>query len=157
MKLETIVYATDFSEANAAALPMAAAVARDSGARLLITHVVQPPMADARLTYAVVAEQARDEQQRLLEQVVPPDPQIRYEHRILDGAPSDAIVDLAEREKADLIVMGTHGRSGLKRLLMGSVAEAVVRRAPCPVMTIKQPGEAEAESGDSEQQKSEQP
>jgi nucleotide-binding universal stress UspA family protein len=61
------------------------------------------------------------------------------------GDPADAIIQAAEKEDADLIVMGTHGRTGLTRLLMGSVAEAVVRKAKCPVLTIKQSAEVPAE------------
>ena len=57
---------------------------------------------------------------------------------MITGDPADEIVALAEQEKADLIVMGTHGRTGLGRLLMGSVAEAVVRRTSCPVFTFKE-------------------
>ena len=55
------------------------------------------------------------------------------------GEPAAAIVEFARSENVDLIVMGTHGRTGFSRLLMGSVAEAVVRKAPCPVLTLKEP------------------
>ena len=61
------------------------------------------------------------------------------EHHLVTGEPATAIVRLATSEQADLIVMATHGRSGLSRLLMGSVAEAVVRQAACPVLTLRQP------------------
>ena len=84
----------------------------------------------------------------MLKEVVPTDPQVACEHRLLTGDPAVAIARLAEEEHADLIVMGTHGRTGLTRLLMGSVAEAVVRRAPCPVLTYKQTTHA-AEEEDS--------
>jgi universal stress protein A len=80
------------------------------------------------------AEQARD----ALAKIVPDDGNIRFEHRLLGGVPGLEITRLAEEEKADLIVIGTHGRTGLSRLLMGSVAEAVVRRATCPVLTLRQ-------------------
>jgi len=72
---------------------------------------------------------------RRLEETRPTKHEVKYEHHLLDGDPSAEIVHFAEREHVDLIVMGTHGRTGLTRLLMGSVAEAVVRRAPCPVFT----------------------
>lgn len=81
----------------------------------------------------------------MLEAVVPEDPNVKYEHRMVTGDPAGRIVELAEEENIDLIVMGTHGRTGLKRLLMGSVAEAVVRRAKCPVLTFKEPHPPEAE------------
>jgi nucleotide-binding universal stress UspA family protein len=65
------------------------------------------------------------------------DASIGYEHRLILGSPASAIVHLAERENVDMIVMPTHGRTGLLRLLMGSVAEEVVRKAKCPVLTVK--------------------
>jgi nucleotide-binding universal stress UspA family protein len=61
------------------------------------------------------------------------------EHWIFQGDPATEILAAAEKIKCDLIVMGTHGRTGLGRLLMGSVAEQVVRKAPCPVLTVKTP------------------
>jgi nucleotide-binding universal stress UspA family protein len=85
----------------------------------------------------------------MLEAIKPTDPDVAYEHRLITGDPSTAVARLAESEGVDLIIMGTHGRTGISRLLMGSVAEAVVRRAPCPVLTYKQPS-TEAASKDSE-------
>jgi len=64
---------------------------------------------------------------------------VRFEHKLLVGDPASAIVEAAEEENVDLIVLGTHGRTGLTRLLMGSVAENVVRKAKCPVLTVKHP------------------
>jgi nucleotide-binding universal stress UspA family protein len=61
------------------------------------------------------------------------------ETRLLEGEPARTIVDLAREAGADLIVLGSHGRTGLDRLLMGSVAEHVVRKAGCPVLTVKSP------------------
>ena len=86
-----------------------------------------------------VVEPAADEQLDRLESLVPSDPAVKYEHRLISGAPADALVKMAEQEHVDLIVMGTHGRTGLSRALMGSVAEHVVRHSPCPVLTFKQP------------------
>ena len=68
----------------------------------------------------------------MLEDIKPTDPKVPHEHRLIKGEPADAIARAAELEKVDMIVMGTHGRSGVSRLLMGSVAEAVVRRASPP-------------------------
>jgi nucleotide-binding universal stress UspA family protein len=78
--------------------------------------------------------------------VVPPSDDIDHEHRSLKGSPAEAIVDCAKEVGADFIVMGTHGRTGLARVLMGSVAEAVVRQAPCPVVTVKEHADEPAES-----------
>jgi nucleotide-binding universal stress UspA family protein len=75
----------------------------------------------------------------MLAKIVPTDPAVPCEHRLLSGAPARTIVELAKEEGVDLIVLGTHGRTGFHRLLMGSIAEAVVRTAPCPVLTFKQP------------------
>lgn len=115
----------------------------------MIVHVEEPPVAYAGgEMYYGIPEPATEDLHRMLERVVPTDPNVPYEHRLLTGEPASAIVELAEQEQADLIVMGTHGRTGLTRLLMGSVAEAVVRRAPCPVLTFKQ--QADKANGNSE-------
>lgn len=83
-------------------------------------------------------EQDHDDHWRLLKEVVPNDPAVPYEHQLVAGDPAAAIVALAERQGVDLIVMGSHGRKGIPRLLLGSVAELVVRKANCPVLTCKQ-------------------
>ena len=75
----------------------------------------------------------------MLHDVKPTDPSIPVEYRLLTGEPADAVVRSAEEDDVDLIVLGSHGRTGLSRLLMGSVAEAIVRKAHCPVLVYKQP------------------
>jgi nucleotide-binding universal stress UspA family protein len=75
----------------------------------------------------------------MLHAVVPTDPNVPFEHRLLTGDPAEEIVRFADEARCELIVMGTHGRTGFKRLLMGSVAEAVIRRAKCPVLTYRAP------------------
>jgi universal stress protein A len=138
MKLNKILFPTDFSRTGDAALDLATTLARDTGARLIIVHVEEPPVAyGGGEMYYGMPEPAVEEIKRMLHAVVPNDPQVAYEHRLVSGDPASAIVKLAEDEQVDLIVMGTHGRTGLSRLLMGSVAESVVRRAPCPVVTYK--------------------
>ncbi len=84
-------------------------------------------------------EPATDDLRKMLHKIEPTDLAVPYEHRQISGEPASAIVRLAKDEDVDMIVMGTHGRTGLSRFLMGSVAEAVVRRADCPVVTYKQP------------------
>ena len=74
-----------------------------------------------------------------LQQLRPEDPKILVEHRLVQGGGAEEILQVAQERKCDLIVMGTHGRTGLGRLLMGSVAEQVVRKAACPVLTVKTP------------------
>src|SRR5262249_33247405 len=72
--------------------------------------------------------------------------EVRVEHRLAEGDAAAEILRVARETNCDLVVMGTHGRKGLGRLLMGSVAEQVVRKAPCPVLTLKTPFEAEPEN-----------
>ncbi len=142
-----ILFPTDFSPDSDAALEMAASLARDWKASLLILHVEVIPLTTGggELFYVAPDPPTRELQERLSD-VVPSDKSIVVEHRLLAGDPAEAIVRVAETENIDLIVMGTHGRRGLARLLMGSVAEAVVRAAPCPVLTMKQPAHAEVAS-----------
>lgn len=140
MHIRTVLFPTDFSELNGPALHYATSLARDSDARLLIVHVAEPLSAYGGGGDAFYAIPPDDEALRQrLEEVLPDDPAVPCEHRLLSGDPAHQIVHLAKQENADLIVMGTHGRTGLMRLVMGSVAEAVVRRAPCPVFTVRQP------------------
>jgi universal stress protein A len=138
MNAPKILFPTDFSTLGQSALETATSLARDRGAKLLIVHVEEPPIAygGGELYYGI-NEPDREELKRMLSEVVPTDETIGYEHRLLVGQPADAIVHLAEKEAVDMIVMPTHGRAGLLRLLMGSVAEEVVRKAKCPVLTIK--------------------
>ena len=75
----------------------------------------------------------------MLEDVKPSDPMVPCTHRLTMGNPAGEIVRIAAEVGAEMIVLGTHGRTGMSRLLMGSVAEAVVRRAPCPVLVYRAP------------------
>ncbi len=139
MNYHRILFATDFSPASEAALKYATALARDSGARLLIVHVEELPTPYAGGEMMLPQpEYPNPEIRKMLEAVVPTDKNVAYEHHLLLGTAAEDIVRIATEEKADLIVIGTHGRTGLKRVLMGSVAEAVMRHAHCPVLTLKQ-------------------
>lgn len=141
MHPKRIVFPTDFSHCSDAALEYATVLARESGGTLLIVHAEESPVAygGGEMYYGIL-EPTFAELERMLNEIRPTDPEVKYEHRLLrgDGGPAHRIVQFAKDEKADLIVMGTHGRTGFKRLLMGSVAEAIVRRAPCPVLIMKQ-------------------
>ena len=145
MQAKKILFPTDFSHTGDAALEMATALARDTGATLLIVHVEEPPTAygGGELYYGI-PEPATEDLRKMLHKIQPADPDVPYEHRLITGEPAHAVTRLAEEEEVDMIVMGTHGRTGLSRLLMGSVAEAIVRRAKCPVLTYKQ-GSAKTE------------
>jgi nucleotide-binding universal stress UspA family protein len=146
MKAKNILFATDFSDASQAALEYASSLAHDAGATLYIVHVGHFPVscidgAALGVTPFIVAPELDDWQEvrNQLGKIVPTIRDVRFEHRYLEGSPADEIVDFARRQNIDVIVIGTHGRTGLNHILMGSVAEAVIRRASCPVLTVKQP------------------
>ncbi len=138
MDIKTIMCPIDFAEHGQAALNYAATLAESFGAKLHVVHVY-----DDRVVYEVgfggaVAPPVDVEQiKQELEKIVPEFGLQSVEHACLTGAPADAIVDFATANDVDLIVMGTHGRRGLSRILIGSVAEAVMRQASCPVITIR--------------------
>ena len=135
-----ILFPTDFSPANQSALEYATALARDRKAKLVIAHVEEPPLAyGAGEAYVGPLATEAVDLKGMLERVLPTDPSVPYAHRLLLGDPASEIVRLADEEGVEMIVLATHGRSGLVRFLMGSVAEAVVRRANCPVLSIKAP------------------
>jgi nucleotide-binding universal stress UspA family protein len=141
LPVRTIVHATDFSECSEAAFRLACSVARDYGARLLVLHVLRPPTATAYEAGAVLLEPEgyRDELWEKLHRLQPRQPGVPVNHRLSEGDPAAEVLALARETGCDLIVVGTHGRTGLGRLLLGSVAEQVVRKAPCPVLTVKAP------------------
>ncbi len=142
MAQKTILFPTDFSHASDAALVHAEALAKQQGARLLIVHVEEPPLAygGGELYYGI-PEPSSERILEMLEDVKPADAAVPFTHRLTMGDPAGEVVRLAEEEHADMIVLGTHGRTGLTRLLMGSVAEAIVRRAPCPVLVYRETAE----------------
>jgi nucleotide-binding universal stress UspA family protein len=139
MAQPTILFPTDFSHASDAALEHAAALAKQSGARLLIVHVEEPPLAygGGELYYGL-PEPDSERILKMLEDVRPADATVPFTHRLTMGDPASEIVRIAGEEAAQMIVLGTHGRTGMTRLLMGSVAEAIVRRAPCPVLVYRE-------------------
>lgn len=137
MKADTILVPVDFSEYQETVLGLATSLTRASNAKLVIVHVADPARTYGESSvYAGVADPQREVMEERLRKVRPASPEVAFEHRYLRGAPANAIVDCAKELNADLIVMRTHGRRGISRVLMGSVAEAVNREAPCPVMTI---------------------
>ena len=139
---KTILFPTDFSTASDAAMVHAEALAKASHATLLIVHVEEPPLAygGGELYYGL-PEPNSERIQKMLEDVRPHDPAVPFEHRLTMGDPAGEVVRIADDEGCEMIVMGTHGRTGLTRLLMGSVAEQIVRRAPCPVLIYREAAE----------------
>lgn len=146
LPIKRILHATDFSERSGYAFRVACALARDYKAQLIVLHVQQTPIVGYPDGIALTQpENYREEARIKLRQLQPTDPSIPMERLLSEGDPATAVVETAKEQKADLIVLGTHGWTGLTRLLMGSVAEGVVRRAPCPVLTVKMPFPTEAE------------
>jgi nucleotide-binding universal stress UspA family protein len=140
LAVRTILHPTDFSERSDCAFELACALARDYGARLILLHVVEPPLAVSGDGLVMVPVPIHEEPIReRLKELRPQDHTIQVEYRLTVGDAAGEILGEAQEAKPDLIVMGTHGRSGLSRLLMGSVAEQVVRKADCPVLTVKTP------------------
>lgn len=133
-----ILVPTDFSTASDAALPHAEALARQKSASLLILHVEEPPLAygGGELYYGL-PDPNSERILKMLEDVRPTDQTVAFTHRLTMGDPAGEIVRIAAEEGVEMIVLGTHGRSGMTRMLMGSVAETVVRRAPCPVLVYR--------------------
>lgn len=138
-QIKQVLVPVDFSDCSTGALRYAAAVAAKFGAGLSVLHVVEPLHADWRMdTLAFQRRSHTEALQRLRELVADKLPGVPRVHAKLHGGhPVRTIVDFARRSKADLIIMGSHGRGGMKRALVGSVAERVVRHASCPVLVVR--------------------
>ena len=146
MEIKKILFATDFSEGSSNSLPYAVSIAKKYGAKLYFVHVIYdiaktsgsyvPHVSldelykDMEKNAKVELEKCFIEEMKLLKDV---------ERVVLKGTPYEEISSFAEENKIDLIVLGTHGRKGLDRMLFGSTAEQVVRLAPCPVLTVRLP------------------
>jgi nucleotide-binding universal stress UspA family protein len=137
--LKNILVATDFEPASDAALTYGRALAKTFGARLHLLHVAEndflrPSVTDPYVLKIAVAR-------RLSERLTAEDRAERNGRATLEVSdkPAETITRYAQREQIDLIVIGTHGRTGVTHMLMGSVAERVVRTAPCPVLTVRHP------------------
>lgn len=146
-----IVAATDFSDDSKLALSFAEELARKFSADLVVLHVDQP-LAPVMMTPELgpamdvgamgrIAEEQRLLAQRELDKIAGRlrDSGLKVKSMLKVGSPFLEILHTAQNEGADLIVLGTHGRTGLAHVLMGSVAERVVQKAPCPVLTIRHP------------------
>jgi nucleotide-binding universal stress UspA family protein len=142
--IRTILHPTDFSESSEYAFGLACALARDHGSRVVALHVAVPLVTEG----IVLQESPEESRSKLwdafhrLERSDPKVRELRIETMLVEGEPATEILRAAGEIQPDLIVMGTHGRTGLARLLMGSVAEAVLRKSPCPVLTVKAPDTA---------------
>ncbi len=142
-RARNLLYATDFSRASRPAFAKALELAKQDRARLVLLHVLMPPSPflgdELPASYVVLQVRARREAERQLGALVARARKagVRVEARLTDGVPSEEILRAARRHHADLIVLGTHGRTGLGRIFMGSVAERVLQRATAPVLTVR--------------------
>jgi nucleotide-binding universal stress UspA family protein len=147
MQCQRILAPTDFSEYSTQAIQSARELAQTFGATLILLHVLAPlpyPIEDlppSALGVTLLEDLERQAASDLA-QVLAGETEIKMVRRTAMGIPDRKIIEVAETEKVDLIVMATHGRTGFNHLFMGSVAERVVRTAPCPVLTIRPTGGA---------------
>lgn len=145
--LKRILVPTDFSKPSQNALTYAAAFAEKFGAELHLLHVVQdlalfiPDMVTVTPPIGPTVEQLTAGVRVAFERLVKENKLEKFKttHFVREGTPFYEIIQYAKEKDIDLIIMGTHGHSGLAHVLMGSVAEKVVRKAPCPVLTVRDP------------------
>ncbi len=143
-RFRRILHATDFSGASSAALKAAVEMAKANRGRLTILHVMAPPALAlpgegyvSPALYEDLEASARGQARKQLDRVVAKARRgsVRATPLLLEGVPHEMIARAAR--KADLLVIGTHGRSGLAKLFLGSVASRLVTMAPCPVLTVR--------------------
>jgi nucleotide-binding universal stress UspA family protein len=144
-RLRVILHATDFSRASGPAFVKALELARSTGAELLLAHVLSPVILDVGYgsvsgeLYQQVEGSNRAYGDKELASLVAKAKKagVRAKPLLLTGTAHEQIAKAARARRADMIVIGTHGRTGLARLFVGSVASRVVSSAPCPVMTVR--------------------
>jgi nucleotide-binding universal stress UspA family protein len=145
INLKTILVPSDFSECSDAAVRYGIELARKFGATLHLLHVVQDPATQvwAADEFAVpmleVVDQWQKDAQVRLAKAIPAEDRAKTVVTSAIASPFPEILRYAAANDIDLIVMGTHGRGGVSHMLLGSIAEKVVRRAPCPVLTVRFP------------------
>ena len=137
---KNILLATDFSEASAKTIPYAAAIASRYGSKVYLVHVIPPEPKLGIPLEPLPPELDRDRSDSALamKTLASADPLKEIPHEVLleEGPIRDVLSELIRRNEIDLLVLGTHGRGGLKKVILGSVAEELFRQAPCPVLTI---------------------
>ena len=144
-RIRRILHPSDFSRASGAAFSKAVELAKTNNAELLVVHVLAPilPMlGDGYVSpkvYEDLVASARGYGKKNLDALVAKAKKagVRAKSILLEGVPHEQIARMARRQRADLVVMGTHGRSGLAKLFLGSVAGRVVAIASCPVMSVR--------------------
>ncbi len=152
MQISSILLPTDFSECGNYALRYATSLARTFGASIICVHVIEPMVPTAGysgmtepLPIADITEQLEDSAERELPRIAECEEcaGLQVEEVIAHGEAASEIVRVAKARNVDLIVVSSHGRTGLGRILFGSTAEAIVRHASCPVLVVKPPPEEE--------------
>ena len=152
MQIRSILFPTDFSECGNYALRYAASLARTFGASIICVHVIEPMVPTVGysgmtepLPIADITDQLEDSAERELPKLGDCEECVglAVEEVIAHGEAAAEIVRVAKDRNVDLIVVSSHGRTGLGRILFGSTAEAVVRHASCPVLVVKPPPEEE--------------
>lgn len=137
MKCQHILVPIDFSQDSEHAVDCAIGLAKQFQARLTLLHAIYvPEAAEVNLAAYLEKIQSESDRQMAVRRKRVDDAGVAADVLTVLGAPSQTIVETARDKQADLIVMGTHGRTGLRHMLIGSVAERVVRLAPCPVMVV---------------------
>lgn len=145
IKLKRILYPTDFSESSIEAMKYATSFAREYKAKLTLMHVVNEKIFSEGLnlprivSVEALEQEMTKEAERQLKVLIPLEERsgLEYEILIVRGTPFLEIIRHAKANDVDLIVIGTHGRSGVEHIIFGSTAEKVVRKAPCPVLSVK--------------------
>ncbi len=149
IEIRKIIVPTDFSENSLRALELGNEFGTRFGAEILLVHILESPIYPTTVFGAgatqlpAIREEMRANVNEQLERIAKektPDGVVAR-GIVREGSPFIEIMALAEEEKADLIVIATHGHTGLKHMLLGSVAEKVVRKAPCPVLTVRAAGD----------------
>ena len=141
-RLSNILCATDLSDASNHAIPLAVALARKLGGKLHIGHVVDIYPLALHQAASFIPPAARDEIIRKAEaevrSIMAGQP-VEWQPIVRDGTPLSEVPRMAEEARADLAVLATHGRSGIKRLILGSVTEPLLETLPCPALVVKSP------------------
>lgn len=145
-RIRRILHATDYSQASERALQEAVDFAKQNDAELLVLHVIQPVVPyvagediGAAELYVKLEESTKQEARRSMNKLMQRLERLGVKAKtlLLRGIPADQIVKAAKNRKADMIVIGTHGRTGLSKLFMGSVASRVISTAQSPVLTVR--------------------
>ena len=135
--IKKIICPVDFSELSRKALQYANEFARLSNGQVFLVGVIEN---DPSINYSHGLDKERSEEEQKLTALIKEEDMagVVADYVIYEGFAEECILDYAKRQEADIIIMGSHGRRGLKRMILGSVAEHVIRRAPCPVLVVKE-------------------